>query len=96
MENMPDSAVSSWADFAQVDTGLGPVITLVLLFVQLVGLVAFGGGVQKIMHFVTPGHPKAPASIGLPIFQVIFGLFALVPMRVYELAMSILQQMGWL
>lgn len=95
MDEMPSSAIGSWADFAPVDAGMGPVITLVLLFVQLVGLIAFGSGASKIMYFVTPGHRKAPATLGLPLFQVIFGLFALVPDRVYTLAVSVLQQMGW-
>lgn len=96
MESIPSSAVGSWADFAPVDGGGSTLLTLVLIFIQLVGLIALGSGVLKIMRFVSPGHPKAPPTLGLPIFQALVGLFALVPDRVYALAIDALQQMGWM
>lgn len=95
MNEMPSSAVTSWADFAAVGSGHGPVVTLILVFVQLVGLVAFGSGVMKVIYFCTPGHRSAPPTLGKPLFQIVFGLFALVPDRVYDLAVSVFQQIGW-
>lgn len=96
MKEMPSSAVSSWADFAAVEPGAGQFLTLVLLFVQLMGLIAIGNGAMKIIYFVTPGHQKAPATVGGPIIQIIFGLFALVPGRVYNFALDVASQMGWM
>lgn len=92
---MPSSAVSSWAQFAQVDSGVGPFLTLALMFVQLCGLLAFFSGAMKVIYFFTPGHQKAPANLGYPLFQIVLGLFALVPSRVYDLALDTLKSMGW-
>lgn len=92
---MPSSAINSWADMASVDPSHGPFVVVILLFVQLVGLVAVGGGLLKINRYVTPGHPKAPPTLSLPIIQVLAGLFALVPERVYNFTIDVLKSMGW-
>lgn len=93
---MPDSALSGWARFAEIDPSTPLFLSLVLVFIQLCGLIAFGGGCLKIIRYFSPGNPKAPATLSAPIFQMIFGLFALVPMRVVNLAKDMLANMGWL
>lgn len=89
------SAIQNWATFAPVGDGYGQVITLMLIFVQLVGLIAFGNGALKTIRYVTPGHPKAPPTLGLTIIQMVVGIFALVPDRVYAFTVSVIKEIGF-
>ena len=93
--SMPDSAVPDWALTAPPSTE-NIFLTFVLLLIQTVGLVGFGRGIWLIILYHKPNDSRAPPGLSKPILMVVVGLFDMVPMRVYDLTMVTLEQVGWL
>ena len=95
MIQMPGTAIPDWAMVPAPDTG-NPLMTFFLLLIQLLAVYAAGKGVLQIIKFYKPNAQNAPANLGKPVLMVIIGLFAIVPMRVYNLMIVSLTQLGWL
>lgn len=92
---MPGSAMPDWSIIPAPETG-SVFLTTILSMIQLLGIVGIGKGVWETILFFKPNEPKAPPSLAKPSLMVIFGMFAIVPSRVYDAALVTLQQLGWL
>lgn len=92
---MPETALPGWA-LIPPPSSESIFLTMVLMLIQLLGIIGVGKGTWQIIMFFKPNEPKAPPSLAKPLMMVIFGLFALVPARAYELALDTLRNIGWL
>lgn len=92
---MPHSAIPDWAMIPLPSTD-NVFLTMVLSLIQLLGVIGVGKGVWQTILYFKPNETKAPPSLAKPMLMVVFGLFALVPTRVYEMTLETLRMIGWL
>lgn len=70
--------------------------TVVLRFIQLIGMVGVLKGSLGLMRYYSPErHPKAPPTVAMPLTQFLLGLMALVPEVVVGMAYDLFERINW-
>jgi uncharacterized membrane protein len=92
--NMGNSAMPDWAMVAAPQTDHA-FLTMMLTLIQLLGIIGIGKGVSQVMKYYNPNAQKPPENLSKPLLMIIFGMFALVPTRVYEMGINLTELMGW-
>ncbi|CAM3787030.1 hypothetical protein VRRI112168_00400 [Vreelandella rituensis] len=92
--NIGNSAIPGWALVSTDDPD--PMTELALKFLQLMGLIGVLKGSVGTMRFFSPDpHPKKPPTLAGPLFQILFGMLAMVPQTVIDIGQDALQRVGW-
>jgi len=94
MIDMGGTALPDWALVAAPQTD-NAFLTMMLVLVQLLGFIGIGKGISQVMKYYNPNAQKPPENLAKPFLMVIFGMFALVPTRVYDLALDAASLIGW-
>lgn len=94
MIEMGGTALPDWS-MVPAPTGDNVFFVMVMTLIQLLGIVGIGKGVSQIMKYYKPNAQNPPENLGKPFMMVVFGMFALVPTRVYALFMDAVTLMGW-
>lgn len=94
---MTETGSAAMPDWALPETeGSSIYMTFTLKLIQLLGIIGVLKGSTGLMRYVSPEpHPKKPATIAAPLFQLLFGMLGMVPETVVAMGQDILARVGW-
>lgn len=92
--NMGGTSIPDWAMLASPQSD-NAFLTMVLTLIQLLGIVGIGNGIRQLLAYYNPSARNPPENLGKAFMMIIFGMFALVPTRVYNLFLDFTALVGW-